>query len=176
MNNVSKGVNRAELEDKLKQLNKQKSKIDIEELADAAEIPEELSEEQKAIDEERQKVADEGTGAKQRGTPYMPSEAMANVVLAFGCPPTKGVLSDTRMIPDFFDALNKRYDRETLAAEFPVIFYDIQSESAPGDANWEFYTSNMLQKTKIFYENNRVTHSRALIIVNDHVKSSFASL
>ena len=74
----------------------------------------------------------------------MPSTSMANVVMAFGCPPSKFVLSETRMIPDFFDALNKRYDRETLAVEFPKMFYDVQSESASGDANWEFFTSNQL--------------------------------
>ena len=79
-----------------------------------------------------------------RGAPYLPSTAMANVVMAYGCPPTKFVLSETRMIPDFFDALNKRYDRETLAVDFPKMLYDVQCESAVGDCNWEFFTSNQL--------------------------------
>ena len=69
---------------------------------------------------------------------------MANVVMAFGCPPSKFVQIETRMIYDFFDALNNRYEKETLAIEFPKMLFDIQSTSAPGDANWEFFTSNML--------------------------------
>ena len=84
------------------------------------------------------------------------------------------------MIPDFFDALNKRYDRETLAVDFPKMLYDVQCESAVGDCNWEFFTSNQLQRTKIFYENNRVKeaspHKRAVIICNDYVKSKWSDL
>lgn len=50
---------------------------------------------------------------------------MSNLIMCYGCPPTKFVLADTRMIFDLFEALQRRFDRKTLAVEFPQMFADL---------------------------------------------------
>ena len=86
------------------------------------------------------KAAEEGKAPKARGQPYIPSGLMANLVLAWGCPPTKFVLADTRMIHDFFDTLRDRYCRKTLSLTFPQVLDNMLSDA--GDATWEFWKSN----------------------------------
>ena len=69
--------------------------------------------------------AKKGIAPKARGAPYMPSTMMANLIMAWGCAPSKMVLADTRMIHDFFDTLRDRYNPKTLAVTFPSVLDDM---------------------------------------------------
>ena len=100
---------------------------------------------------------------------------MANLVMAWGCQPSKMVLVDTKMITDFFDTLRDRYCRKTLTVSFPQMFDSMLAISKDDEA-WEFWKSNKIQKCKIFYEHNKVTNSEGYIFVNTHCKSSFSHL
>ena len=133
-----------------------------------------LDEETKAAVEKALKKAANGNAPKARGQPYLPSGLMANLILAWGCPPSKFVLADTRMIHDFFDTLRDRFCRETLAVKFPNVLDDMLSEA--GDACWEFWKSNQLQTCKIFYEHNKVTDSHGIIFVNDQCDNKWQNL
>lgn len=118
--------------------------------------------------------AEKGLAPKARGQPYLPSALMANLVLAWGCPPSKMVLADTRMIHDFFDCLRDRYDRKTLTVRFPDVLDTLLSEA--GDACWEFWKSNELQPVKIFYEFNKVTDRHAVIFYNTQLDNKWQNL
>jgi hypothetical protein len=79
----------------------------------------------------------------------MPSKTQANLIMMYGCQPSRFVLSETRMLYDLFDALNARFNPQTLALEIPQMFEDLQSDSA--DAMWEIWRSNQIQTIKLFY-------------------------
>ena len=96
---------------------------------------------------------------------------MANLVMAWGCPPSRIALADTRMINAFFDALRDRYDKKTLSIKFPDVLDTLLSEA--GDACWEFWKSNELQPVKIFYEFNRVTDRHAVIFYNTQLDNKY---
>lgn len=154
---------------------KKKVEVKLQELADyrheagsvdLSENLDDLDPETKAAVLKAIKNAENGTAPKARGQPYMPSSQMANLTLAWGCPPSKFVLADTRMIHDFFDTLRDRYDPKTLCVKFPDVLNDMLSEA--GDAAWEFWRSKSLQTAKIFYEQNKVTSSQGIIFVNTH--------
>ena len=96
--------------------------------------------------------------------------------MMFGCQPSKFVLSDTRMLYDLFDSLNSRFDPKTLALELPLMFEDLQSDAAVGDAKWEIWRSNQIQKVKLFYENNKVTQREGFIFCTTHVDNKYQDL
>ena len=99
---------------------------------------------------------------------------MANLVFAWGCPPSKKVIADNRMIHDFFDTLRNRYDKRTLSLKLPDALDEMVSEA--GDACWEFWKSNELQPVKIFYEFNRVTDRHAVIFYNTQLDNKYQGL
>ena len=140
------------------------------------------AEEEKKNSEESdcdQDIPDEGevNTTQGRGSPWIPSDLMANLVLVYGCPPSKFVLADTRMLHDFFETLENRYNQRTLAVELPQMLDDLDNESMhDGDAKWELMKSNQIQKVRIFFENNKVTKKRAVIFVTTHVKNKYSHL
>ena len=93
--------------------------------------------------------------------------------MAWGCPPSSIVLADTRMIHDFFDTLRSRFHPTTLAVSIPSVFDGMLYRA--GDAQWEFWKSNLIQEVKIFYEHNIVTTADAegLIIFNETIKNKY---
>ena len=64
-------------------------------------------------------------GMKGRGNPFEPGKLMSNLILAWGCAPSKGVVLDTKMIQSFFANLRDRFDRRTLAVTFPSVLSDM---------------------------------------------------
>ena len=84
-----------------------------------------LTEEEQEIRKKAIEKSKNGTAPKARGAPYMPSSLMANLIMAWGCAPSKMVLADTRMIHDFFDTLRDRYNPKTLAVSFPSVLDDM---------------------------------------------------
>ena len=83
-----------------------------------------------------------GFGTATRGTgPYLPSKKMANLILCWGCPPSRMVLADTVMIHEFFATLQDRYDRKTLSVTFPDKLNEML-ETKKEDALWEIWKSN----------------------------------
>ena len=133
-----------------------------------------LNEEEKQELAKELKRAEAGLAPKARGQPYLPSELMANLVMAWGCPPSKMVLADTRMIHDFFDTLRDGYNKKTLAVKFPDVLDHLLSEA--GDACWEFWKSNELQPVKIFYECNKVTDAYGVIFYNTQLDNKHQDL
>ena len=95
---------------------------------------------------------------------------MANLIFAWGCSPSKGVLADTRMIHEMFETLQDRYNRKTLSVTFPKMFEDML-ETKKEDALWEFWKSNKIQECKILYESNIATRKIGVIFVHSSVKS-----
>ena len=96
-----------------------KNELDFSENLDDL-LPEEKEARLKAIEKHKK-----GTAPKGRGAPYMPSTLMANLIMAWGCAPSKMVLADTRMIHDFFDTLRDRFNPNTLAVSFPSVLDDM---------------------------------------------------
>ena len=93
----------------------------------------------------KQDMDDNGPKKLGRGTPWMPSTGMANLIFMYGCPPSNFVLADTRMLRDLFDSLRSRFDPNTLAIELPKMLDDLQSDVMdPDDAKWEILKSNQI--------------------------------
>ena len=99
---------------------------------------------------------------------------MSNVIFCWGCKPAYGVLADTRMIHDFNDTLQARYDKKTLCLAFPEILDNMLG--AKDDCDWEFWKSNQIQTCRIQYKHNLTTkindrgtpetRGRGIIIIN----------
>jgi len=122
-----------------------------------------------AIHKAYQASLDNGTAPAARGTPWMPSATQANLVMMYGCQPSRFVLAETRMLYDLFDSLNSRFNPQTLSLELPKMFDDLQSDSE--DAMWEIWRSNQIQTVRLFYEKNRVTQREGYIFYTDHVNN-----
>ena len=65
------------------------------------------------------KNSETGKVVKLRSEPYIPQKNMSNVIFCWGCRPSKVVNADTRMVHDFNDTLQARYDKKTLTLAFP---------------------------------------------------------
>ena len=78
------------------------------------------------------------------------------------------------MLHDLFDALNARFDPQTLALEIPKMFDDIQSDAV--DAMWEIWRTNQCQAVKIFYDRNKVTQREGFIFCTTHVDNKYQDL
>ena len=109
---------------------------------------------------------------------------MSNVIFCWGCKPAKGVLADTRMIHDFNDTLQARYDKKTLCLAFPEILDNMLG--AKDDCAWEFWKSNQIQTCRIQYKHNLTTkindrgmpetRGRGIIIKNSKLINPYANL
>ena len=109
---------------------------------------------------------------------------MSNVIFCWGCKPAKGVLADTRMIHDFNDTLQARYDKKTLCLAFPEILDNMLG--AKDDCDWEFWKSNQIQTCRIQYKHNLTTgindkgtpetRGRGILIVNSKLMNPYANL
>ena len=99
---------------------------------------------------------------------------MSNLILAFGCQPSRGNVPDTKMLDEFFETLRDKYDRRTLSLTFPRELDAMLAN--PQDAQWELWRSNQLQSVKLFYEHNVVSHSIGGVFVNTYCKSKFHDL
>ena len=109
---------------------------------------------------------------------------MSNVIFCWGCKPAKGVLADTRMIHDFNDTLQSRFDKKTLCLVFPEILDNMLG--AKDDCNWEFWQSNQIQTCRIQYKHNLTTgindkgtpetRGRGILIINSKLINPYANL
>ena len=109
---------------------------------------------------------------------------MSNVIFCWGCKPAYGVLADTRMIHDFNDTLQARYDKKTLCLAFPEILDNMLG--AKDDCDWEFWKSNQIQTSRIQYKHNLTTaindrgtpetRGRGIIIINSKLINPYANL
>ena len=81
--------------------------------------------------------SESGKSIKRRSEPYIPQKNMSNVIFCWGCKPSKVVNADTRMVHDFNDTLQARYDKRTLCLTFPEILDNMLG--AKDDCNWEFW-------------------------------------
>ena len=117
-----------------------------------------------------QKFMDEGAKVKGRGDNGKPSDPVSNLILVWGCAPSKIVLLETNMILNFFETLRDRYCRKTLAVTFPKEFESMLFNAK--DERWEIYKSNNIQPCKIFYEKNKATSKIGVILVHSKCKSS----
>ena len=80
---------------------------------------------------------------------------MSNVIFCWGCKPALYVLGDTRMIHDFNDTLQTRYDKKTLCLVFPEILDNMLG--AKDDCDWEFWQSEKIQTCRMQYKHNLTT-------------------
>ena len=53
-----------------------------------------------------------------------------NLILIWGCRPTKGVLADTKMCNDLKQLFLDRFDRQTLRLEIPKVFDQLKATDA----------------------------------------------
>ena len=96
---------------------------------------------------------------------------MANLMMAWGCAPSKIVLLETKMIRDFFQTLKDRYNRKTLQVTFPDCIDDLVANTA--DEQWEVYKTNKLSKCSIYRSSNKVVKRIGHIFVHSKVQSTF---
>ena len=78
------------------------------------------------------------------------------------------------MVHDFFDTLRERFDRKTLSVTFPDCLDDMLANE--DDEKWEVWRSNKIQKCKIFYRQNKITHFKGVIVCNTHTNNKWQSL
>ena len=69
---------------------------------------------------EESKAAKEST-IGVRGKTDVAHVKRENVMFMFGCRPSLGVLSETKMVKDFTDCVVSRLDHPTLSVEFPKV-------------------------------------------------------
>ena len=89
-----------------------------------------------------------------------------NFIIVFGCGPGYNVKADTRMIKDIADTMLEKYEKIHFTLTFPDVLDDLFS----GDATFEMSASNTIQPLKIFYIHNVVTHSTAIIFVDENYR------
>ena len=94
-----------------------------------------------------------------------------NFACVFGCAPSIGVDAETKMVQDVCDAFLKKFDREQLTCDFPEIFQDLQGT----DTNFELVTSATLQTLRLFYKDNFITKSLAVIFENSKLERKNAT-
>ena len=75
-----------------------------------------------------------------RGGYSVDSVKHENVILMYGCKPSKAVLAETTMVKDISNTLINRFDRNTLSLKIPAAFEHLKGN----DANFEMVTSNTL--------------------------------
>ena len=90
-----------------------------------------------------------------------------NVILMYGCKPSKAVLAETTMVADITNTLENRFDRNTLSLKIPAAFEHLKGN----DANFEMVTSNTLQPLNLHFHHNIITKSLAYIFVSEKCKS-----
>ena len=95
------------------------------------------------------------------------SVARENVILMYGCKPSKAVLAETTMVADITSTLENRFHRNTLSLKIPAAFEHLKGN----DANFEMVTSNTLQPLNLHFHHNIVTKSLAYIFVSEKCKS-----
>ena len=100
----------------------------------------------------------------KRGNTLLDSSIKAvNFALVFGCPPSIGVKSDTKMLFDISFALIEGVAAHDMACTFPNVLETLQGT----DTNLELVTSTTLMPLKIFYEHNVVRILRGYIFVQE---------
>ena len=103
----------------------------------------------------------------KRGNTLLDSSIKAvNFALVFGCPPSIGVKSDTKMLFDISFALIEGVAAHDMACTFPNVLETLQGT----DTNLELVTSTTLMPLKIFYEHNVVRILRGYIFVQERFK------
>ena len=87
-----------------------------------------------------------------------------NILLMWGCRPSKGVLSETAMAKNVVDTMLKRVNRIDLTVTIPLAFEQLKGD----DASFEMVTSNTIQPMKLMYQHNIVVDKKAMVFVNTH--------
>ena len=75
-----------------------------------------------------------------------------NLILIWGCRPSRGVKVDTKMCKDLKELFDERYDKETCILEIPKVFNQFKAE----DAQFEMVTSNNLKNLSLVCRKNKV--------------------
>ena len=89
----------------------------------------------------------------------------SNFIIFFGCKPSAGVDLKTKMVHDIAVIMESRFDPKTLSLHIPIVFDQLKSE----DAQLEMVTSNLIQPMRLFYSENIISHTRAVIFVNEGI-------
>ena len=66
------------------------------------------------------------------------------------------------MVSEVAQIMHSRFDPVNFSIKIPVIFDQLKGE----DASFEMVVSNDIQPLRLFYSDNIITHSRAVIFVN----------
>ena len=73
------------------------------------------------------------------------------------------------MINNISQTLAEKYDRDTLSVVFPDVLDDLMDKNA----SLEMISSKNLQRIKLIYSHNIVTHSVATIFVHTYLKAHY---
>ena len=80
----------------------------------------------------------------------------------WGCRPSSTVDANTSMVRDLISTFEHRFNPQTLMLNIPEAFEHLKGS----DANFEMVTSNTIQSTRMEYNQNIITESRAVIFIN----------
>ena len=69
------------------------------------------------------------------------------------------------MVNDIAVIMESRFDPITLSLHIPIVFDQLKSE----DAQLEMVTSNLIQPMRLFYSENIISHTCAVIFVNEGI-------
>ena len=76
-----------------------------------------------------------------------------------------GAQTERKLLRKIHSIMLENYERKTFSLTFPECFDNMQNNEL------EVITSKRIQSVKIFYRHNEVTHSIALIFVNEKFQS-----
>ena len=91
--------------------------------------------------------------------------SIENIILIFGTRPEEGVNMDTEMVNEIAAVMNSKLDKTNFFIKLPDVFDKLKSK----DAKFEMVVSGTIQPLKLFYSENVITHSKAVIFVNDRI-------
>ena len=91
-------------------------------------------------------------------------------MLVFGCKPSDGVDLNTKMVSEIASIMETRFEKENLSLQIPIVFDQLKGE----DADFEMVSSNSIKPLRLFYSDNIISHSRAVIFVNTGIDRVFS--
>ena len=116
-------------------------------------------------------------------TEFQPQQPHSNLIFIWSCKKKENSQPDISFFEQFSNELSFIHEKEHLTVTFPDIFEDM---TADPNSQCEIRISNVVQKSKIFYQHNTVTqddlffsnkkvaNGKVLIIVNESVENRFS--
>ena len=120
------------------------------------------SEKKDRLKRKNEELTEEIKNAMNRGTSINDKTNKSNFMFIFGCRPSTGVIANTTMVQDIYDAFIENADRINFEVRLPKTLDYLDGK----DANFETSSSARLDTIKLYYLHNIAAHSLALVFAN----------